>query len=132
MMLFEILLIICDWTSNLWPPICASDLWIWCLRHRNWGRKWFVYFITGKTELASIDQEIWCYWCKNGRACPQWKIIVKLLVLSFFSNFDWVLALFLLLNFSIRKLESLRRVAQHDNALLSELDNSQFKSHWCF
>ena len=47
----------CDQASDLWQELeLASQLESYLWDNVNWGRKWFVDFNVGKTQLISFDQ----------------------------------------------------------------------------
>ena len=47
----------CDQASDLWQQLeLASELESGLLETVDWGKKWLVDFIAGKTQLVSFDQ----------------------------------------------------------------------------
>ena len=99
----------CDQTSDLWQQLeLASELESDLRDTVDWGRKWFVDFSAGKTQLVLFDRS------KNTGAIDvkmdgsvlEEKLSFKMLELTFSSKLDWgSYILSLLLKLPPRKLE---------------------------
>ena len=83
----------CNQASDLWQQLeLASELESDLQDTVDWGRKWFVDFNAGKTQLVSFD------WSKNTGAIDvkmyesvlEEKTSFKMLRLTFSSKLDWV------------------------------------------
>ena len=62
----------CDQASDKWKQLeLASEVESDLRDTVDWGRKWFVDFSAGKTQLVLLDWSNihWCYWCENGWTC---------------------------------------------------------------
>ena len=97
----------CSQASDLWQQLeLASELESDLRDTADCGRKWFVDFNAGKTQLVSFDRS------KNTGAIDvkmdgsvlEEKTSFKMLGLTFSSKLDWTLTLSLLLKLPLRKL----------------------------
>ena len=82
----------CDQASDLWQELeLASQLESYLWDNVNWGRKWFVDFNVGKTQLISFDQSnnAGAIDVKMDGSVLEEKIIL-MLGLTFSSKLDWV------------------------------------------
>ena len=82
----------CDQASDLWQELeLASQLESYLRDTVNWGRKWFVDFNVGKTQLISFDQSnnAGAIDVKMDGSVLEEKIIL-MLGLTFSSKLDWV------------------------------------------
>ena len=72
----------CDQASDLWQQFeLASDLESDLRETVDWGKKWFVDFNAGETQLVLFD------WSNNNgsnRVCSWWKIIFQDAVVELF------------------------------------------------
>ena len=82
----------CDQASNLWQQLemvseLESDLWDIV----DWGRKWLVDFIAGKTQLVFFDQSYntSAIDVKMDGTAFEEKSSFKVLGFTFFSKFNW-------------------------------------------
>ena len=81
-----------DQASDLWQQLelaseLESDLW----DTGNWGRKWFIDFNAGKTQLVSFDQSnnTGAIDVKMDESVLEEKSSFKMLGLTFSSKLDW-------------------------------------------
>ena len=68
----------CDQASDLWQELeLASELESDLRDTVDWGKKWLVDFIAGKTQLVSFDQSNnnGSDWCESGWFCSWGKIM---------------------------------------------------------
>ena len=82
----------CDQASDLWQQVeFASELESDLRDTVDWGRKWFVDFNAGKTQLVSFDQSknTGAIDVKMDESVLEEKTSFKMLGLTFYSKLDW-------------------------------------------
>ena len=82
----------CDQASDLWQQLeLASELESDLQDTVDWGKKWFVNFNAGKTQLVSFDRSnnSGSIDVKMDGSVLEEKASFKMLGLTFFSKLDW-------------------------------------------